>query len=368
MQKQYPFYFKSTVILFGLYLLVYILSTLQNILVPLCFSGLIAVLLTPVVNRLNRWRINNVVSISLAITLAIVVTLGITFFLSSQVANFSDDLPIIIKKSESLFEQFQNMLLNSVGIKMQQQSKYIIELQEGLRTILEQTVGSALSIASDLILLPVYIFLILYYRDLIVNFLYDIFKTSATQIGSVLKETNDAIKRYMVGLLLEAIVVAILNTSALLILGVKYAFLLGIIGAILNMLPYIGGLIAIALPIIISLITIDGFSTPLLIVGAYLLIQFIDNNILVPLLVSSKVKINALVSILIVLLGGALWGVSGMFLSIPFIGVIKIIFDRIDDLKPYGKLLGDEKPTSKRYSFTKTQKSKSPTNDTIVQL
>src|SRR5437660_2721024 len=100
----------------------------------------------------------------------------------------------------------------------------------------------------------------------------------------------------MVGLLLEAIIVAILNSTALLILDVDYAILLGVIGAILNMLPYIGGIIAIALPVLMATITKDGYNTQLGIVVAYIIIQFIDNNILVPRIVSSKVQINALIS------------------------------------------------------------------------
>ena len=102
---------------------------------------------------------------------------------------------------------------------------------------------------------------------------------------------------------------------------------------------------AIALPILMSLITSDNYTIIFVIIGAYLVIQFIDNNFLVPRFVSSKVKINALISILVVLLGGLLWGVAGMFLSIPFIAVLKIIFDRVDGLHPWGKLLGDEVPT-----------------------
>jgi predicted PurR-regulated permease PerM len=120
---------------------------------------------------------------------------------------------------------------------------------------------------------------------------------------------------------------------------------IGVIGGILNLLPYIGGLIAIVLPVLMVTAVSDGFSTQLAIIGAYLFIQFIDNNILVPRMVSKKVQINALISIIAVLLGGALWGVAGMFLSIPIIGVLKIIFDRVEDLKPWGRLLGDEVPS-----------------------
>ena len=120
--------------------------------------------------------------------------------------------------------------------------------------------------------------------------------------------------------------------------------LLGVLGAILNMLPFIGGILAVILPILIATVTKDGFHTQLLVIIAYIVIQFTDNHFLVPYIVSSKVKINALISIIVVLLGGAVWGISGMFLSIPFIGVLKIIFDRIPELKPWGKLLGDDIP------------------------
>jgi len=145
--------------------------------------------------------------------------------------------------------------------------------------------------------------------------------------------------------MIETAIVCTLNSLALLIIGVPSAVVIGVIGGILNLLPYIGGVIAIALPVLMVTITRDGYSAQLLVIACYLVIQFIDNNILVPRIVSKKVQINALISIIIVLLGGALWGIAGMFLSIPFIGVLKIIFDRVDGLKPWGKLLGDEVPT-----------------------
>ena len=176
--------------------------------------------------------------------------------------------------------------------------------------------------------------------------MYEVFAEENTkEVALVLTQTKQAIQSFMSGLLLEALIVAALNTIALLILGVKYAVLIGVLGALLNMLPYIGGIIAIALPVLIATITKDGYNTQLWVIVSYTIIQFIDNNILMPYIVSSKVKINALVSVVIILLGGALWGVAGMFLSIPFIGLLKIVFDRIPELKPWGKVLGTEIPT-----------------------
>jgi len=149
----------------------------------------------------------------------------------------------------------------------------------------------------------------------------------------------------MQGLMIETAIVCILNSVALMIIGVPSAIVIGVIGGILNILPYIGGVVAIALPVLMVTITREGYTGQLMVIGAYAVIQFIDNNILVPRIVSKKVQINALMSIIVVLLGGLLWGIPGMFLAIPFIGVLKIIFDRIEDMKPWGRLLGDEIPT-----------------------
>ena len=366
MQKQYPFYIKATVILFGLILLIFAMANLQGTLVPLSFAMMVAILLNPLVNRLQRWHLSKVFSIMIAITITIVLFVGIWYFIAIQVTSFSDELPLLKKKFAELFANLQRSIKISYGLTTQKQNQYITELEGEIKPLLGQTMGSLLSVVANLTLLPVYVFLIIYYKTLLLNFFYEIFSANPKEIGGVLNETKDAVQSYMVGLLLEGLAVATLNSIALLLLGVKYAILLGVLGAILNILPYLGGLIAIALPIIISLITKDTYTTPLLVVVAYLIIQFIDNNFFVPFLVSSKVRINALISIIIVLLGGALWGFSGMFLSIPFIGILKIIFDRVDDLKPWGKLLGDEIPTQSKHGFTFTRKNKKSVSEEIV--
>lgn len=254
------------------------------------------------------------------------------------------------------------------GVAIDKQVQLVKDALNNSTGLVGQTVGTALGTLSVVFLLPVYIFLILLYKSLILNFLYEVFaEENSKQVGEILGQTKMAIQSYMVGLLLEALIVAALNSTALLILGVDYAILLGVIGAILNMIPYIGGLIAIALPVLMATVTKDGFSTQLGIIIAYAIIQFIDNNILVPRIVSSKVQINALVSIFVVLLGGALWGVSGMFLSIPTVAILKIIFDRVEGMKPWGKLLGDEVPTHYGTHFKWQRKKKESVAEKIVE-
>ncbi len=131
---------------------------------------------------------------------------------------------------------------------------------------------------------------------------------------------------------------------ALLVLGIQYALLLGIIGALLNVIPYIGGIVAVALPMMIAIATKSSAWYALYVLGLYYFIQLIDNHYIIPIIVASKVRINALFAIIVVLVGNALWGISGMFLSIPLLAIVKLICDHIDPLKPWGFLLGDTMP------------------------
>ena len=123
-------------------------------------------------------------------------------------------------------------------------------------------------------------------------------------------------------------------------LGINYAVLFGILGALLNIIPYIGGLIALILFSVIALVTKEPIYV-VYVIGLYTIIQFVDNNYIVPKVVGSKVKLNALVSLLAVIAGAALWGIPGMFLSIPIVAILKLLFDRIDSLKPWGFLMGE---------------------------
>jgi predicted PurR-regulated permease PerM len=342
--KEYPFYLKTTVILFGLVLLVYILLALGGILVPFSFAVLIAILLNPLCSWLQR-RLPKLLAVIITLLTAIIILGSIIYFLTIQIAQFGSELPVLKLKLEALIDGIENWIMLNFGLATEKQVAFIKNALNSSQTLIGGTLGTVIGTLNVVFIIPVYVFLMLFYKTLILNFLYEVFSEEHSQrVGEILKETKNAIQSYIVGLLIEMIIVSTLNSTALLILGVKYAILLGFVGGMLNMLPYIGGIIAIALPVLIATVTKDGYSTQFGIVIAYMIIQFIDNNIIFPRFVSIKVQINALISIIVVLLGNALWGISGMFLSIPFIAVLKIIFDRIDDLKPWGKLFGDAVP------------------------
>jgi predicted PurR-regulated permease PerM len=353
--KKYPFYLRTTVILLGLTLFVYALFNLADVLIPLAFALMLAILLNPLTNFFEtKFRFPPVAAIVVAIFLAIIFIAGIGYLLYMEIGSFSDQLPAFKKKLAEMSVKAQHAISEHLGITFKKQQQYIDQGEAALKPALASTAGSLLGSISTIVLLPVYSFLFLYYKKLLLNFLFEVFaEENQEDVSKILTKTKGAISSYMFGLLLEALIVATLNSIALLILGVDYAILLGVLGALLNVLPFIGGILAVILPILIATVTKDGIHTQIEIIIAYIVIQFIDNHFLVPYIVSSKVKINALISLVIVFLGGALWGIAGMFLSIPFIGVLKIIFDRVPDLKPWGKLLGTEVPTQHKGQLRK---------------
>ncbi len=343
-----PVYAKLSLCIIGLLAFFYILYIGQDILVPLIFATIIAILLNPVVNFLCRKGMNKVVAILLVLTVALLVISAIMYFMGSQVSMFSESVPQLKKKIALIFNDIIDWVSQKFNVAKPKIAAWVDKTKgEGMdnsSAMIGETIGTISGVLVLIFLLPVYVFMILFYKPLLLEFIARLFQRDKHKIvAEVLMETKVLIQSYLVGLLLEAALVAALNSAALLIIGIKYAVLIGIIGALLNIIPYIGGVIAIAIPMLLAIATKDPIDA-LWVFIAYIIVQFIDNNLFVPKIVASKVKINALVSIIVVLIGGALWGFSGMFLSIPLTAIIKVIFDRIEPLTPFGFLLGDNQP------------------------
>lgn len=353
-----PVYTKLAQIILGLIGFFYILYIGQEILIPLIFSTIIAILLNPVVNFLVSKKVNKVLAISLALLLVIIFIGGLSYFLGAQISTLSDSWPEFKEKFFKLLDDAVQWISQTFNISETKVTAWINKAKkEGVDS--SMIVGQTLNTLKSLLLvfiLPVYIFMILYYKPLLLEFIARLFKHDKHDVvGEVLTETKSLVQNYLIGLLIEAAIVATLNSVGLLIIGVQYALLLGVIGAILNIIPYIGGLVATALPMLIAIAT-KSPAAALWVLIVYLIVQFIDNHYLVPAIVASKVKINALISIIVVLIGGALWGVSGMFLSIPLTAIIKVVFDRVEPLKPFGFLLGDDQPETRHVRTRRVSK------------
>ncbi|MCX6248236.1 MAG: AI-2E family transporter [Bacteroidetes bacterium] len=347
---QIPFYARVTILIFGISAFIMILYIAREIIVPLVFATLLAIVLHPVVNFFTRRKISRVFAIIITLLLTILVIVALGAFLVSQAIRFSETWPVLVDRFTGILNETITWISGYFDIKPQKIHEWILNTKSELISTSSAAIGRTLLTLGNglviLFLIPVYIFMILFYHPLLIEFIRRLFREEHQgKVGEMISKTKSVIQRYLVGLAIEAVLVAIMNSAGLLILGIDYAILLGILGAFLNVIPYIGGIVAVALPMMIAIATKESAWYAVYVLAVYYFIQLIDNNFIVPKIVASKVKINALFSIIVVLAGNALWGIPGMFLSLPLLAIVKLICDNIEPLKPWGFLLGDTMPS-----------------------
>lgn len=352
-----PFYAKMPLILIGLYVFFSMLSIVQDIILPLIYATIIAILISPVVNFLVNRKVNRALSVAGVLIIALLILSSLIALFLSQASLLGESLPQLADKLQELLNQTISWSSGYFNITTQNINTWITHTKSEYINSSGARIGLTLtsmgSLLATIFLTPVYIFMILFYQPHLIRFIHQLFGAGNNdKVSEILAETKSIIQSYLVGLFAEFAIIATLNSVGLLALGIQYAILLGIVGALLNIIPYLGGLIGAALFMVIALVTKSPIYM-LYVFGLYASIQLIDNNYIVPKIVGSKVKLNALVSIFAVIAGAALWGIPGMFLSIPLIAIIKVIFDRIEPLKPWGFLLGDTMPPIIKIKFRK---------------
>jgi len=347
---QFPFYAKAAIFFVGLIAFLTILYVAQGIIIPIVFSIIIAILLNPVVNFFVKLKINRIIAILIALVLSLSLIVAVGGLLISQSIQFSESWPLLVDRFTELLNQSITWISGYFNIEPHNIREWIAKTKGELINFSGAAIGQTLVAVGGwiviVLIIPVYTFLILFYQPLILEFISRLFgKDNQSSVREITTQTKTVIQKYLTGLIIETVLVALMQITTLFALGIQYAILLGIIGALLNLIPYIGGLVAVALPMMIALATKSTAWYAVYVLIIYYIIQLIDNNYIVPKIVASKVKINALFSIIVVIAGNALWGIPGMFLSIPLLAIVKLIFDHVESLKPWGFLLGDTMPS-----------------------
>lgn len=319
----------------------------KNILLPLFFSIILALILSPITNYFIEKRMHRFLAILVPVVLSLVIIGLLLYFLSSQISIFFNDIPALEKRFAELFAMAQQWVNETLHISFWKQDQYLSQTAEKMKDsgpqLLQQTFITVKEVVSYIILLPFYTFLILYHKATIKKFLVEIFtRNEEDRVVDVLHESQSIILQYVTGLLIELAIVFGLNAAGFLIFGIPYPIFLALVAALLNIVPYIGMLIANIFCILITMVSSDNMNDAFVVAAVLSGVQLIDNNLLMPLVVGNKIRINALAIITGVLVGGALAGVPGMFLAIPGIALMKVIFERVKTLKPWATLLGDE--------------------------
>ncbi|MEC5157354.1 AI-2E family transporter [Chryseobacterium sp. MP_3.2] len=355
-----PFVLRLPLILISILSVGYLAMIGQGILAPLFFAVLMALLFLPFTNFLEKkLRFSRVFSTFSSLLVMLIFLYGLIYFFSTQMSDFVNDFPVLKEQVFKSFNELQIWVSKTFNLKINRQMTYI---NQGLEKLLASTaliLGFTVSMFSSamafFLFSALFFIFILNYRRVLYRFIISVFKENHFEkVNEGIAEIQKIIKEYISGLVIQIIIVSILTAILLTILGVKYAILLAVLTGLLNVIPYVGIIFSALLACLISFAT--GGNHTLLVGLGYFAIHAVDGNIILPLVVGSKVKINALFTFIGLLIGEQLWGISGMFLSIPLLAILKIIFERVEGMEPWGKVLGEESKLNRRrrkYKITK---------------
>lgn len=336
----------NNVLLF-LILLTLVLYYGREILMILVFSGFLAMLMVPVSNRLEKWGMPRVPSTLISVLMIVVVISLVLMLVTIQIVTFTEDLPLIEKKLETFISGIQSWIQNSFGISPEQQMKALNEQAKNTistaGTFLTGLVTGLMALIGSFMLILVLTFLFLLHREKYENFFILLYKDEKREDAKVIfGEVSKIAQQYLVGRTISIIILTVFYTIGLLILGIKNAFLLSAVAAIVTFIPYVGPIIGGMLPVFMALVTEDTFGPALGVIIVISLAQLFDNYFIEPYVVGGNVNISPFFTILILIVGGLIWGIAGVILFLPLLGMLKIFFDHVEGLYPYAYLIGDQ--------------------------
>ncbi len=320
----------------------------SSLFIPLSFAILISCILYPFCILLERHKFGRMSAVLVSVTLLTVLIGLLVFLLINQLLSFFQELPELKLKAAGAAEEISGWLSNNFNIKRDKQlqwlNKIINDSGGNTMSIISNTISASAVGAVVAILIPIYVVLILYYRQKWIDVLYRLFPNEGRErVRLIVKLSIQSYHNFIKGMAVVYIIVGILNSTGLFLLGIPHAFLFGFIAAVLTFIPYVGILVGALLPISMAWITYNSIWYPLGVIGIFAFVQYLEANLIFPLAVSSRLKINALVTIIAIFAGAIIWGVSGMILFIPFLGILKLIADRTPSLKTLSIVLGDKK-------------------------
>jgi predicted PurR-regulated permease PerM len=340
-----PGYFKYTTILLGAILTFYAIIAAKSLLIPLSLAMVFSLLLFPLCQRFERALIPRSIAAVLCILLMIGVITGVGYMLGLQINSISRELPELSVQVDKKLTEIQNYFENQFGIDQSVQTEYFRRSINSFLTnsgaIYKTTFSITAGILNYLIIVPIGLFFMLYYRSFFKEFLYRLTpRQQHDRLQRVLTQIQQVMQSYILGLFMVICIVAVLNIIGLTVVGIRYAMFFGFLAALLTIIPYIGIFIGSLLPILYALFTTDSLFYPISIAIIFWLVQVLEGNLITPKIVGSQVQLNPFAAILALLVGGSVWGAAGMILFIPFTAMLKVVFDAVDALKPYGYLLG----------------------------
>jgi predicted PurR-regulated permease PerM len=346
-EKRYMLFKRTAFVLLAIFLFIYGLIAARNFLYPIAFGFVFAYLVYP----LARWF--EIRGIPRILANFIVILGTIALLIGFVIAAYHIITPIAIDFSELANKAIDNLTKMSVragqylGIDTNNMEETISKRLSSATEAGGEQLGSVFSATTNTIvafgILPVYIFLFLYYRTKFMFFLLNLAGRSRRgEMVNMLREIAKVMVQYMGGVLIVVFILSFINSIGLLIIGVPFAIPLGVMAALFNFIPYFGTLLGGLVPLIFAFLVEGDPVLAFKVVILFIIVQFVENNILTPNIVGGNVKINPFFIITGLVAASMIWGIPGMLLIVPFLASLRILFKHIDFMKPYAFLLGEE--------------------------
>jgi predicted PurR-regulated permease PerM len=327
--------------LLSVILSIYGLIMAKNFLYPLAFGILLSYLLYPIVNFFEKKGFPRIAAILLAITGGLAIFIFLALFILKRVSLFMDELPYFKEKTITHIEHLQLYIESEYGIPAERFKNFLLSRIFDIGTQSEKVFSATTGTIFVILMQPVYIFLFLYYRT---KFAYFFLKMVGRQnrliaVG-VLREIAHVVTRYMLGVATVVMILCVFNSLGLLLIGIKYPLLLGVVSALFSFIPYFGNFIGGSIPFVFALLTEDSSVYALRVAVFVYIIHFFENNILSPNIVGNNIRINPFIIILGLIVGAMIWGLPGMLVTIPFLAMLSIILKIVPGMQPYIYLMG----------------------------
>lgn len=333
----------TLITIFSIVAIVYIL---QSLIVPLLFAIIFSIMMYPLCNLLERWKLPRAAASVISLLVLILFISGMVSLLVNQVIIIGKDGNDIAKNFLTVYDSITKWIESTFGIERGEFTNSIREQGQSTLSNAGSYVVSAFSSAggtlANAILIPIYIFFMLYYRDFFQEFFIRLNSDDSPETTrNIIHEIYAVIQNYLLGMLTVMGIVAILNTAGLLVMGIDYAWFFGVFAAVMILIPYIGIAIGSIIPALFALATRDSYWYALGIIIWFQIVQFLEGNFITPNIVGGKVKLNPLFAILSLLLGGMLFGLAGLVLAIPIMAVLKILLGLNKNTEAYSFLIGE---------------------------
>ena len=330
----------------------------SSILIPFSFGVLFAMLMHSVANFLERKGMGTLMSSTICTLIIFVVVVGVSIILNRQLLQFTEDLPEFQKQIAVYYEQARDLVRKEFGVSEAEQEKFVKEqgkdLAENAREMIRSAVAGIMSMFLSFMLALIYMFLLLLNRGKYVKILKQLVKGEHRQTTVAIgKKISKVAQKYLWGRIQVMVLLGIMYLITFLLFGIKYAILLTIFGTLVTIVPYIGPFVSGILPILIAIISGIDFTTVMFFAAIVLIIQLIESYVLEPVLMGSEVNLSPLAIIISIVIGGAIWGLAGMILFVPLLAMAKIYLDHMENLKPYGMLIGNANPKATAGFFKK---------------